>query len=142
MFGWNQRTILVAATCLLILVSLPHAIEDFQYGALVRLGVNPPLGIAILVIMYLLELGALRLILAGSTRAALLLAFTGAIWCIGATLIHGHDLIFAGFGYRHGTISKLLEVLIIALGAGVAIIGVRVAYTRPAGHHVQQPKSH
>ena len=125
-----------------MLVSLPHALEDFQYGDLARLGVNLPLGIAILVIMYSLQLGALRLILAGSSRAALLLAVTGAIWFIGAALIHGHDIIFAGSTYRHGTISKLLEVLIIVLGASVAVTGTSVAYARPAGHHVQQPKLH
>jgi hypothetical protein len=125
-----------------MLVSLPHALEDFQYGGLARLGVNLALGIAILVVMYSLQLSALTFVVSGSSRAALLLAITGAIWCIGATLIHGHDIIFAGPSYRHGTFSKLLEVMIIVLGALVAFVGVCVAYARSAGHHVQQPKTH
>ena len=125
-----------------MLISLPHTVEDFQYGALVRFGVTLPLGIAILIIMYSVQLVALRLILLGSSRAALVLACTGAIWCVGAALIHGHEIILADSGYRHGPISKLLEVLIIVLGAVVAITGICVAQARPAGHHVQQPKPH
>jgi len=105
----NRRNTLIIATCVLILVSLPHVIEDFQYGALVRFGVTLPLGIAVLLIMYSLQLGALGLLLAGSSRPALVLAFTGAVWSIGAALIHGHDLIFAGENYRHGPVSKVLE---------------------------------
>ena len=54
-----------------MLISLPHTVEDFQYGALVRFGVTLPLGIAILIIMYSVQLVALRLILLGSSRAAL-----------------------------------------------------------------------
>ena len=107
-----------------------------------RFGVTAPTGIVILAIMYSVQLGALRFVLAGSSRAALVLACTGAIWCIGAALIHGHEIVFAGSGYRNGTISKLLEVSIIVLGAIVAVTGIWVAYARPAGHHVQQPKAH
>ena len=137
-----MQNALIAATCLLVLVTLPHTIEDFHYGALLRFGITQPVGIAILVVMYSVQLGALRFSLAGSSRGALLLACTGAIWCIGAVLIHGHEIIFAGAGYRHGTISKFLEVLIIVLGAVVAVTGICVAYGRPAGHRVQQPKPH
>jgi len=138
----NRRNTLIIATCVLILVSLPHVIEDFQYGALVRFGVTLPLGIAVLLIMYSLQLGALGLLLAGSSRPALVLAFTGAVWSIGAALIHGHDLIFAGENYRHGPVSKVLEVLIIVFGAVVCLTGIRVANTRPAGHHLEEPKRH
>jgi hypothetical protein len=120
-----------------MVVTLPHVVEDFQYGALTRFGVTAPVGIAILVIMYLAQLVALGFLRAGSSRAALTLAFAGAVWCIGALLIHGHDIVFAGEDYRHGLVSKLLEVLIIVLGAIVAVIGFRVAYPRPAGHHLQ-----
>jgi len=141
-FALNRRDTLIIATCVLILVSLPHVIEDFQYGALVRFGVTLPLGIAFLVIMYSLQLGSLGLLLAGSSRPALLLAFTGAIWSIGATLIHGHDLIFTGESYRHGPISKVLEALIIVLGAVVAVTGIGVANSRPAGHPLEEPKRH
>ena len=131
----NARNTLIAATCVLIVVSLPHVIEDLQYGALARFGVSVPLGIGILVVMYSLQLIALGLVLGGNSPAALVLALTGAIWCVGATLIHGHDIIVAGESYRHGPISKVLEVLIIVLGAVAAVAGIRVGTTRPAGHH-------
>jgi hypothetical protein len=108
-------------------VSFPHALEDFHYRDLARFGVSNPFGIVILAALYSLQLGAIVSILMGSARAALLLAATGAIWCVGAILIHGHDIIFAGPGYRHGVTSRLLEVCIIILGAFVAVAGIRVA---------------
>jgi hypothetical protein len=120
------RTLIVVA-CLLILVSFPHALEDFHYGDLARFGVSLPFGIIILVALYSLQLEAIISILMGNPRAALLLAATGAIWCVGAIVIHGHDVIFAGPGYRHGLSSRLLELCIIILGALVAIVGIRVA---------------
>jgi hypothetical protein len=51
----------------------------------------------------------------------------GVIWCVGAIVVHGHDMIFAGPQYRHGLISRLLELLVIALGAASATIGARLA---------------
>lgn len=135
MLALNLRNTLIAATGLLIIVTLPHVIEDFQFRALAQFGITMPLGIAVLAIMYSLQLIALGLVFKGSSRAALVLALTGAIWCVGAALIHGHDIIFAGESYRHGPISKLLEVLIILLGAVVAITGIRLSTMRAAGHH-------
>jgi hypothetical protein len=106
-----------------MLVSLPHALEDFHYGDLLRVGIALPAGVAILVVAYGLQLAGIALTARGLPAGPAVLGGMGAVWCIGALAIHGHDLLFAGPDYRHGLISKLLEVLVIVLGAFCAYLG-------------------
>jgi hypothetical protein len=117
----------MAVTVVLMVVTLPHALEDFQYGDLMRLGINLSLGICILATAYILQLTGIMLVARGASRGAMLLAMLGAIWCIGAIIIHGHDMLFAGPQYRHGAISKILELLIIVLAASSAVLGLLTA---------------
>ena len=68
----------------------------------------------------------------------MLLGITGAVWSIGALVVHGKDLLLAGPEYRHGPISKVLEIAIIILGAGVAlesVVAVRALGTRTETPH-------
>lgn len=106
-----------------MLVTLPHALEDFHYGDLLRLGIALPAGTAILATAYALQLAGIVMTARGSRSGPALLGVMGAVWCVGAIAIHGHDLLFAGPDYRHGFVSKALEVIIIVLGAGCAVIG-------------------
>jgi len=115
-----------------MLVSLPHALEDFHYGDLLRLGISLPLGVAILAAAYGTQLAGIALTARGRRAGPVLLGATGAIWCIGALAIHGHALLFAGPDYRHGLVSKLLEVLIIVLGAACAWLGASASTRRAA----------
>ncbi len=126
-----MRKILIGIAVVLIIVSLPHALEDFHYGDLLRFGISLPVGVVGLVMSYAAELVGIALVVRGSLRGALLLALLGAIWCAGAIIIHGRDLLYAGPEYRHGFISKLFEVLVIVLGASLAAIGVGVAAMQP-----------
>jgi hypothetical protein len=121
------QRILIAVTALLVVVTLPHALEDFQYGDLMRFGVSIPLGICVLAAMYMSQSIGMLLVARGRSRGALLLAALGGIWCIGAIIVHGHDMIFAGPLYRHGAISKILELLIIVLGVASVVLGLRTA---------------
>jgi hypothetical protein len=121
-----------------MLVTLPHALEDFHYGDLLRLGIALPAGVALLAAAYGLQIIGIALTARGHRVGPALLGAMGTVWCIGALAIHGHDLLFAGPDYRHGLISKLLEVLIIALGALCAYLGavcVRSASMRTAAPH-------
>lgn len=117
------RNALVATTVLLVVVTLPHVLEDFQYGDLLRLGVHQPQGVGILLFAYSLQLVGILLTLGGKRSGALVLAAMGAIWCLGAIVVHGHDVLFGGASYRHGVISRILELLIIVLGGLCAVLG-------------------
>ena len=120
---------LIVVTVLLVAVTVPHALEDFQYGDLYRLGINLPLGVCILAVAYGLQVTGIALLARNHSRGALLLAALGGVWCVGAIVIHGHDMLFAGPDYRHGPVSKLLELLIIALGAWCGVLGIRISQT-------------
>lgn len=121
---------MIAATCLLVVVSFPHALEDFHYRDLARFGIDLPVGIAVLATAYAMQLVGVVLVLRGSRDGSLLLAAMGIVWCFGAIIVHGHDMLFAGEQYRHGLISRALELVIIALGVTVAVLGILVAKTQ------------
>jgi hypothetical protein len=116
----------IAATIALMLVSLPHALEDIRYREFERFGLAPQAAIVLLMAAYALQAIGIALVLARPGRLGVgLLATMGAVWCLGALAVHGPELLFAGPGYRHGLISKALEVAIIVLGAFVACLGWR-----------------
>ena len=124
-----ERARLIGITVALMLVSLPHALEDFHYGDLMRLGVGPSAGAAILATMYAAQLAGIAWTARGSRIGLAVLGLAGTIWCVGAIAIHGRDLLYGGPDYRHGLISKLLEVLIILFGALTAWLSLRAART-------------
>ncbi len=137
----SPRISLVVVAVALAFVAFPHALEDFRYGDLDRFGISLAASEWLLAGAYVLQLIGIALVLRGNDRAAIVLAFTGALWCIGAIVVHGHDMLFAGPDYRHGFISKLLEGLIIGLGGLSAALGWRLwrsAATRcyPLPHHL------
>jgi len=100
-----------------MLVALPHALEDFHYHDFDRIGISPPASYAILAIAYFVQLVAIALLATGRRAGAVLAGLAGIVWLAGDAALHGHDFLFAGAGYRHGLISKLLEGLIFLLGA-------------------------
>jgi len=110
-----------------MLVALPHALEDFHYHDFDRLGIAPPASNALLAIAYLVQLVAIALLATGRRAGAVLAGLAGIVWLAGDAALHGHDFLFAGAGYRHGLVSKLLEGLILVLGAACAASGWRVA---------------
>jgi hypothetical protein len=117
--------LLILLAVALMFVSFPHALEDFHYGDLARFGITLPIGIVALSTSYAALVIGMLLVARGSSRGALLLALVGVVWCLGALIVHGHDLLYAGPNYRHGLISRMLELSIIVLGALLAVLGVR-----------------
>ena len=107
-----------------MIVTFPHALEDFHYGDLARLGIPLSAEIGLLIAAYAAQLLGISLTARVTRAGPLILGVMGAIWCTGAVVVHGHDLLFAGADYRHGLISKLLELLIIVLGALIAIVAL------------------
>lgn len=121
------RGLLIISTFVLIMVTLPHALEDFQYRELARFGISTALGVVALALMYGAQLLGISLVVRGRSGGALVLALVGAIWCLGDIVIHGHEMLFAGPEYRHAAISKALELFIMVLGGSIAWIGWRVS---------------
>jgi hypothetical protein len=129
--GKSRFDVSIGLALALILVSFPHALEDFHYGALQRFGIGFSLGLVVLSIVYSLMIAGIMMSARGNARGVLLLGLLGAIWCAGALIVHGHDMLFAGPEYRHGAISKLLEFFIVILGASLAVVGgINAVYRR------------
>ncbi|HZV80075.1 MAG TPA: hypothetical protein VFF60_10750 [Candidatus Binatus sp.] len=105
-----------------MIVSVPHVLEDFHYGDLLGIGVPVAAASAIVLAAYAVQIAGIVRIARGQRSGAWLLGIAGAVWCIGALLVHGHDIAFASEGYRNGLVSKLLEVLIIILGGAITIV--------------------
>jgi hypothetical protein len=114
-------------TVALMIVSVPHVLEDFHYGDLLGFGVPPTMAAALLLGAYALQIVGIAMTMRGLRAGPLLLGITGTVWCVGALLVHGNALLLAGPEYRHGPISKVLEIAIIILGAGVALESMVVA---------------
>ena len=127
-----MRTALIVVTCMLIIVSFPHALEDFHYGDLAKFGISPPASYALLGSAYALQLLGIALTVRGHAWGVPILGAMGAVWCLGAVFVHGHDLVFAAPAYRHGLRSRVFESLIIVFGMLCAALAVRLGVTAPA----------
>jgi hypothetical protein len=110
-----------------MIVSVPHVLEDFHYGDLLGFGAPQAVAVALVLAAYALPIAGIALVLRGHKAGPVLLAITGAVWCAGAVLVHGRDLLLAGPEYRHGPISKILEIALIILSAGVALESAVIA---------------
>ena len=111
----------------MIFVSFPHALEDFHYRELSKIAIAPRFGPFILAAAYTLQIIGIVLVLRLKPLGAWLLAAMSAIWCVGAVILHGHDMLLAGPNYRHGFLSRALEGGIIVLGATGAVLGAATA---------------
>lgn len=116
-----SRATPIALTLLLAAVSIPHAAEDFKYGEFARFGVSTAIAASALVIVYALQILGILLAWRGRTAGFWLLSAAGLVWCIGASAVHGAELL-AGGPYRSGFESKALVLAIIVLGGAVAVV--------------------
>jgi len=119
----RDSRLLVGLTIALVFISAPHAAEDFQYGEFGRAGIKTIVAGAILGALYALQAYGCVLAGRGDPTAAVVLGLAGAIWCVGAVLIHGSEVLAPG-PYREGWISKTLVVAIVLLGASLAGLAV------------------
>jgi hypothetical protein len=120
----SRRATMIVLAAMFVIVVVPHAREDFYYGDLQRFGIGLNLALIAFAASMAAVLTGMVLVWRGSTAGATALAIVGAIWAIGAIVVHGHDVLFAGPGYRHGLISRLLEAAIVVLGVLLAFLGM------------------
>ena len=121
----------------LIPLTIPHVVEDLQYHEFDRFGISP-LG-ALIAAAVADALGGCGIFYA-ARRAPIgfvLIAFTGFLWGLGALYVHGPELLAHG-PYRHGVISKLLEIAIVITGmlsGFLALASIAAQRRKGAGRH-------
>jgi len=111
--------IIVSAASLL--VTLPHAFEDFVYGVPQQFGLSVMAAGFLVATVYLFQLIGMLLALKGRRAGLILLFFIGLGWTTGAVLDHLPDIIKSD-PYRQGAISKVAELLIICIGLILAVL--------------------
>jgi hypothetical protein len=104
----------------LVVVSLPHAIEDFAYGEPARLGVAPAFALSALLASYAVQLIGARLVLRGSPWGGRLVAATGFVWFVGALFIHGPEIRAHGLQWRFG-LTSVGELLLVVIASALAM---------------------
>jgi hypothetical protein len=120
MQGGTPRIVILSV--ILIALCAPHAAEDFQFGAFARLGVTPALPAVALGVMFAAQVAGAYLVGCRSRVGFALLIAVGAIWSVGAAIVHGPEIVASG-DYRNGVISKALEVGIMLVGAAMVVVG-------------------
>ena len=121
--GMRGKTpLVVILTAMLVAVSAPHTAEDFEFGTFARLGIPDAFPGAALGLVLTMQIVGVYLVARESRIGFAILAAAGVVWCVGALVIHGPEIVASGV-YRHGLISKALEVAVILLGAAAAAAG-------------------
>jgi hypothetical protein len=110
-------------TIVLIVVSLPHVLEDFMFREPARVGVSTGLAWSVLLAAYALQFFAALLCLRGNPWGGRLVAATGLVWFVGALLIHGPEIRTQAFSWRFGTtsvgeVTLLVVAAVLAMGYG------------------------
>jgi hypothetical protein len=126
---------LLYLSMVLALVAGVHAAEDFQYREFAWLGARqwlPGLGLAT---AYAAQIAGAFALGEGRRAGPITLGVVGMVWCLGAVIVHGREIL-AGGEYRHGITSKALEVAVIILGAAVAYLGLRRGPAQDPSHPV------
>jgi hypothetical protein len=111
---------IVVLSILLAIVGTIHAAEDFQYREFAWLRGLQWLPAAGLGIVFGLQVFGAYAAGGGKRIGLVVLRLAGLTWCVGAIVVHGREIISHG-EYRHGLISKALEVAVIAVSAAVTL---------------------
>ena len=117
-----QMPRVVILTIVLVAICAPHAAEDFQFGEFARRGITPAIPAIALGLIFAMQVAGAYLTARGSAAGYALLVAAGTVWCVGALVLHGPEILASG-PYRNGVTSKALEVGIIVVGAATAIAG-------------------
>jgi hypothetical protein len=104
----------------LLVVSLPHVLEDFAVGEPQRVGVSEVVAISVLLAAYAMQLLGAWLALNGGPWGGRLIAAVGAIWVIGAVVIHGPGILAQGVQWRSGSTS-IGEVVLVLVASALAM---------------------
>ena len=109
-------------TLALVVISAPHTAEDFEFGAFQQRGMDPSAPAIALGATYALQVAGAFLAGRRARVGIVLLIVAGLVWTVGAVSLHAVEIVTPG-PYRHGFISKALEIAIIGLGIAIAVAG-------------------
>jgi len=112
-------TVVVSAASLL--VTLPHAFEDFVYGVPQRFGLSAMTAGFLVAVGYFVHVVGMLLALQGKQAGLFILFLIGLGWTGGAVLDHLPEILQAE-PYRQGTISKVMVLLVIQTGLILVIL--------------------
>jgi hypothetical protein len=100
----------------LIVVSVPHAIEDFAFGEPARVGIAPGIALGALLVSYSVQSIGAWLALRENPWGGRFIAATGFVWFLGALLVHGPEIRAEGQHWRFGptSVGELLLVEIVS----------------------------
>ena len=104
-----------------LLVTLPHAFEDFVYGVPQRLNLGVMTAGFLVAIGYFVHVVGMLLALQGKQAGLFIFLLIGLGWTGGAILDHLPEILRAE-PYRQGTISKVMVLLIIQINLILVIL--------------------
>jgi uncharacterized membrane protein len=104
----------------LVVVSVPHALEDFAFGEPACVGILPVVAAIALFAAYAVQLIGARLALRGSRWGGRLIAATGLVWFAGALFIHGPEIRAHGMHWRFG-FTSVGELMLVVIASALAI---------------------
>lgn len=112
---------LLILSVLSFIFTIPHVLEDFEYGVPESFGVHP--SVASFLVGIMLAVQVIGIIgISRETRWGLFITlFIAMVWFLGAILDHLPDIVSSDV-YRHGAISRSLESLIILDFAAIAVM--------------------
>ena len=111
---------LLILSALSFMATIPHVIEDFQYGVPESFGVNPSIAGLLVGIGLAVQVGGIIGIARGTKWGLIITLLVSTGWLLGAILDHLPDILSSA-PYRQGALSRFLEALII-LDFGVILI--------------------
>jgi len=115
----------------LLVATLPHVLEDFEFREPARLGVSVWAAVIVLCAAYAVQIFGAVLCLRGSIWGLRLVIATSLVWAIGALAIHAPEIAAAGVSWRFGFTSIADVVLIVTLAAATTVLGLSAAKRRP-----------
>jgi hypothetical protein len=108
-------------SALTFLATVPHAVEDFQYGVPQKFGMTASAAGILLGVGYAVQAAGIVGVSRGKRWGLIVTLFVGLVWLSGALFDHLTDILSAA-SYREGLLSRVLVLLIICLSAGVTLL--------------------
>jgi hypothetical protein len=114
----------------LLVATMPHVFEDFEFREPARLGVPLWAAVTVLCAAYAVQIFGAVLCLQGRIWGARLVVATASIWAIGALAIHAPEIATARATWRFGYTSIADVVMIVILAAVTVVLGLTATSRR------------